>query len=219
MRAVFQQELASVQDGLILISDLVLDAIRDASTAFNSADIALADQVITADPVIDRLAVELDELSIQILGRQGPVAHDLRIVVAALRMSALLERMGDLARHIAQLVRRHYPQHVVPESLRDVFVELAAQSVRTAELLNRLLRTQAVELADALIHGDARTDELHRSVFAAILSEDWTGDTEQTVDVTLATRFFERFGDQAVSIAKRVKYLSTGEWAPQRVRP
>lgn len=213
MRAVFQQELRSVQNGLVEISDLVLDAIRDASTAFNTADIALAEHVIAADPRIDRLTVQLDELSIQILGRQGPMARDLRIVVGSLRMSALLERMGDLARHVAQLTRRHYPGHVVPDPLRDVFVEMAAQDIRTAELLNRLLRTQDLQLVQELVAGDARTDELHRAVFAAVLRDDWTGTTEQTVDATLATRFFERFGDQAVSIAKRVQYLATGEWA------
>ncbi|MFC4243403.1 phosphate signaling complex protein PhoU [Gryllotalpicola reticulitermitis] len=216
MRAVFQQELSSVQDGLVLISDLVLDAIRNASTAFNTADIALADQVISGDPAIDRLSIELDELSIQILARQGPVARDLRVVVGALRMSALLERMGDLARHLAQLTRRHYPEHVAPDALRDIFIEMAAQDIRTAELLNRLLRTQDLELAEQLIEDDARTDALHRSVFDAVLRADWTGTTEQTVDVTLATRFFERFGDQAVSIAKRAQYLSTGEWVMSR---
>lgn len=216
MRAVFQQELSSVHDRLVEISDHVLDAIRDATTAFNTADITLADAVIGADPLIDSLAVELDELGIQILGRQSPVARDLRIVVGALRMSAALERMGDLARHIAQLTRRRYPLHVVPLPLRDTFVEMAAQDIRTAELLTRLLRTQDVHLADELIAGDALIDELHRRVFAAVLSEDWQGDAEQTVDVTLASRFFERFGDHAGGIAKKVQYLSTGEWAPHR---
>ena len=216
MRAVFQQELSSVHDGLVEIAERVLDAIRNATTAFNTADIALADTVIGADPVIDQLAISLDELALQILSRQGPVARDLRVVVGALRMSAALERMGDLARHIAQLARRRYPLRVMPDALRDTFLELAAQDIRTAELLVRLIRTQDVHLADELIAEDARIDELHRSVFAAVLRPDWTGDAEQTVDVTLATRFFERFGDQAVSIAKKVQYLSTGEWAPDR---
>lgn len=215
MREVFQQELAEVQDRLVEISELVLDSIRDATTAFNAADVALADKVIAADPAIDGLAVELDELAIEILYRQNPVARDLRIVVSALRMSASLERMGDLARHIAQIARRRYPEHVAPEALRDTFVQMTAHDIRIAELLTQLLRTQDVELADQLIHGDDTVDKLHASVFERVLGPDWTGEAEQTVDVTLASRFLERFGDHAASIAKKVQYLATGSWVPE----
>ncbi|HEY0248095.1 MAG TPA: phosphate signaling complex protein PhoU [Gryllotalpicola sp.] len=218
MREVFQQELAEVQDRLVEIAELVLDSIRDATTAFNSADIALADKVIAADPAIDELAVELDELSIEILYRQSPVARDLRIVVSALRMSASLERMGDLARHIAQLARRRYPDHVVPESLRDTFVQMAAQDIHVAELLEQLLRTQDVDLADQLVSEDDAVDRLHRGVFDTVLSPEWKGEAEQTVDVTLASRFFERFGDHAASIAKKVQYLATGDWVPEEAK-
>ena len=214
MRAVFQQELAEVQDRLVEISELVLDSIRDATTAFNTADVALADKVIAADPTIDELAVELDELSIEILYRQSPVARDLRIVVSALRMSASLERMGDLARHIAQLTRRRFPEHVAPENLRDTFTQMASHDIHIAELLEQLLRTQDVSVAERLIQGDDAVDRLHASVFDTVLSPEWHGEAEQTVDVTLASRFFERFGDHAASIAKKVQYLSTGDWVP-----
>ena len=215
MRAVFQQELAEVQDRLIEIAALVLDSIRDATTAFNTADVALADKVIAADPEIDELAVELDELAIEILNRQSPVARDLRIVVSALRMSASLERMGDLARHIAQLARRRYPEHVAPEALRDTFTQMAAHDIHIATLLEQLLRTQDVELGDKLIQADDAVDALHRTVFETVLGPTWQGEAENTVDVTLASRFFERFGDHAASIAKKVQYLATGDWAPE----
>jgi phosphate transport system protein len=214
MRAVFLQELATVQDRLVEISRRVLDAMRDASTAFNTADIALADRVIAGDVVIDELAVELDELSIDILTRQSPVARDLRIVVSALRMSAMLERMGDLARHIAQLARRRYPEKVAPPELHDTFIELAAHAMHTAELVNRLLATQDDALAAHVIDHDDEIDALHRRVLDAVRSRGWTGDAEQTVDLTLAGRFYERFGDQAVMVARKMQYLTTGEWAP-----
>lgn len=214
MRAVFQQELAEVQDRLVEIAELVLDSIRDATTAFNTADVALADKVIAADPTIDELAVELDELAIEILYRQSPVARDLRIVVSALRMSASLERMGDLARHIAQLARRRYPDHVAPEGLRDTFTQMAANDIQIATLLEQLLRTADLELADKLIASDDAIDTLHQSVFDTVLGADWQGEAEKTVDVTLASRFLERFGDHAASIAKKVQYLATGDWVP-----
>jgi phosphate transport system protein len=215
MRAVFQHELSTVQDTLVDISARVLDAVRDATTAFNTADIRLADGVIAGDANIDALAIELDELSLEILTRQGPMARDFRVVVSALRMSAMLERMGDLARHIAQLARRRYPAKVAATAeLQDVFIEMSAQVIRVAELLNRLLRTQDLALADELIAQDDEIDLLHRRVFAVVLGPDWAGEAEHTVDVTLASRFFERFGDQAVAVARKVQYLATGEWAP-----
>lgn len=192
----------------------MLDAVREATVAFNTANIALADRVISADMTIDRLAVELDEKAIEVLTRQSPVARDLRVVVSALRMSATLERMGDLARHVAQLTRRRYPNHVAPDALRDTFVQIAAKAVRAAEYVTRLLRTEDVEIAQRLIDEDQEIDDLHRNVFQAVLGPDWSGDPEQTVDVTLATRFLERFGDQAVSIARKVLFLATGDWAP-----
>jgi len=214
MRAAFLHELGTVQEHLIEISSRVLDAIRDASTAFNTADIALADSVISGDEKIDSLAIALDELAIEILTRQGPMARDFRVVVSALRMSATLERMGDLARHVAQLARRRYPDHVATGALSDIFIEMSAQDIRIAELLNRLLRTQELDVAEELIRQDDEVDRLHRLVFAEVLSSDWQGEAEHTVDVTLATRFFERFGDQAVAVAKKVQYLATGQWHP-----
>jgi len=214
MRAVFQHELSTVQERLVEISARVLDAIRDATTAFNAADIGLADSVISGDLTIDELAIELDELSIEILTRQGPMARDFRVVVSALRMSAILERMGDLARHIAQLARRRYPERVATAELRDVFIEMAAQDIRIAELLNRLLITQDVELAHELIRQDDVVDGLHRRVFDELLGPVWSGRAEDIVDLTLASRYFERFGDQAVGAAKKMLYLATGEWIP-----
>jgi phosphate transport system protein len=214
MRAVFQHELGTVQDGLVDIAGRVLEAIRDATTAFNTADIGLADGVIAGDTRIDELAIELDELSLEILTTQGPMAHDFRVVVSALRISAMLERMGDLARHIAQLARRRYPERVANGALRDIFIAMSAQDIRVAELLHRLLRTQDLELAAELIRQDDEIDRLHRSVFDELLGPSWSGHAEDVVDVTLASRFFERFGDQAVGVAKKVQYLATGEWRP-----
>src|SRR5690606_1634860 len=113
MREVFQQELREVQERLVEISGLVADSIENATRAFNESDVALAERVIEDDDKIDALSVALDELAIQILARQQPVARDLRIVVSALRISASLERMGDMAEHIAQLARYRFPEKVV----------------------------------------------------------------------------------------------------------
>jgi phosphate transport system protein len=214
MREVFQQELREVQDRLVEISDLVAVSIQNATSAFNDSNVAPAETVIEDDHKIDALALELDELAIQILARQQPVARDLRIVVSALRISASLERMGDMAEHIAQLARYRFPEKVVPKSLRPTFVEMGRLDVEIAQKLTELLRTEDLGIAEYIRNEDDKVDDLHVSVFDKVLGEKWKGEAADTVDATLASRYHERFADHAVSIAKKVQYLATGDWAP-----
>jgi phosphate transport system protein len=214
MREVFQQELREVQDRLVEISDLVADSIENATQAFNESNVALAETVIADDDKIDALAAELDELAIQILARQQPVARDLRIVVSALRISASLERMGDMAEHIAQLARYRFPEKVVPKSLRPTFIEMGRIDVEMARKLTELLRTEDLGIAEHIRNEDDKIDALHLSVFDKVLGETWKGAAVDTVDATLASRYHERFADHAVSIAKKVQYLATGDWIP-----
>lgn len=212
MREVFQLELQEVQERLVEISTLVAASIENATKAFHDSDVALAEQVIAADDKIDARAIALDELAIDILARQQPVARDLRIVVSALRISASLERMGDFAEHIAQLSRYRFPEKVVPKSLRPTFAEMGRLDVQIAKKLTVLLTTEDVALAEEIRNDDDRIDELHLSVFDKVLGETWKGAPADTVDATLASRYHERFADHAVSIAKKVQYLATGDW-------
>ena len=215
MRAVFQQELQEVQDRLVEISTLVAGSIERATESFNTSNVALAETVIEEDHKIDQLAAELDELAIQILARQNPVARDLRIVVSALRVSASLERMGDMAEHIAQLSRYRFPEKVVPKGLRSTFREMGALDVEIAKKLTELLRSEDLQIAEDIRNEDDKVDALHLSVFDKVLGETWKGEAADTVDATLASRYHERFADHAVSIAKKVQYLATGDWVPQ----
>lgn len=212
MREVFQQELREVQQRLVEIAELVAISIERATRAFNESDVALAETVIADDDKIDALAISLDELAINILARQQPVARDLRIVVSALRISASLERMGDMSEHIAQLARYRFPEKVVPKSLRPTFAEMGRLDVEMARKLADLLRTEDINLAEEIRNEDDQVDALHLSVFEKVLGETWKGGAEDTVDATLASRYHERFADHAVSIAKKVKYLATGDW-------
>ena len=213
MREVFHQSLEDVQGRLVEISELVSIAIEKATQAFGSSDVSLAEEVIDADNVIDEKAVALDELAIEILARQQPVARDLRIVVSALRMSASLERMGDIAEHIAQLTRYRFPERAIPKGLKSTFTSMGQVDVQMAQKLTELLRTQDVSIADELRNLDDQLDDLHVSVFEKVLGENWQGEAMATVDATLASRYHERFGDHAESVAKKVVYLATGDWA------
>ena len=165
MREVFQQELAEVQDRLVEIATLVETSIENATRAFNESNVALAETVIADDMKIDKAAIALEELAINILARQQPVARDLRIVVSALRISASLERMGDMSEHIAQLARYRFPDKVVPKSLRATFADLGRLDVQIAHKLTALLRTEDVRLAEEIRDDDDQIDALHLSVF------------------------------------------------------
>ncbi|THG29818.1 phosphate signaling complex protein PhoU [Naasia lichenicola] len=213
MREVFQQELAEVREGLVTIAELVAASIANATRAFNESDVTLAESVIADDDRIDELALTLDELAINILARQQPVARDLRIVVSALRISASLERMGDMSSHIAQLARYRFPEKVVPKGLRGTFKEMGRLDSEIALKLTELLRTEDMALAEQIRSDDDLIDDLHLSVFDKVLGETWKGAAVDTVDATLASRYHERFADHAVSIAKKVQYLATGDWA------
>ncbi|WP_150958707.1 phosphate signaling complex protein PhoU [Microbacterium testaceum] len=213
MREVFHQSLEDVQSRLVEIADLVTIAIDRATRAFGTSDVSLAEEVIEADAVIDEKAVELDELAIEILARQQPVARDLRIVVTALRVSASLERMGDMAEHIAQLARSRFPERAIPKGLKSTFTRMGELDVEVARKLAELLRTQDLRIAEAIRDADDDIDELHVSVFEKVLGDSWKGEATATVDATLASRYHERFADHAVSVAKKVIYLATGDWA------
>ena len=216
MRELFQQELHEVQDRLVEIAQLVVDAITDAVEAFNKSDVTLAESVIVRDNKIDDAVVALDELAIAIMARQAPVAKDLRIVVSALRISASLERMGDMAEHVAQLARYRFPEKVVPKTIRPIFKEMGALDIELAKMLVVLLKTEDVAIAEKIRDEDDKVAALHLSVFETVLSDSWSQGTETTVDATLASRYLERFADHAVSIAKKMMYLATGEWNPPK---
>ena len=212
MRVVFQQELREVQDRLVQIAELVEQAIQQATSAFATSDVALAEQVIDSGEEVDQLATELDELTIDILARQQPVASDLRLMVGALRMSASLERMADLAQHIAQLARYRYPESAIPQGLRKTFAKMGETDVKMAGKLIELLRTQDEVYIEAIRDLDNDLDSLHVKVFEKVLTDkvQAAGPTG-VVDATLASRYHERFGDHAVNITKQMNFFLRGE--------
>ncbi|AEE44726.1 phosphate signaling complex protein PhoU [Cellulomonas fimi] len=210
MRDIFDAELAQLGQDLAAMSGRVERAITDAGVALLTADVTLAESVIAADLEIDAIERDLDERCVLLLAQQQPVATDLRIVVSALRMSATLERMGDLARHIAQVARGRYPRHAVPQHLSGTFTEMHDAAVRVARRTTTLLGNHELPLAESIEQDDDLLDELHEDTFAALLNGTWNGSIQEAVDVTLLGRYYERFGDHGVSIARRVTYLVTG---------
>jgi len=212
VREVFQRELHEVQDRLVEIAESVAIIIEKATQAFLGNEVAKADEAIALSEANEEKALALDELVIKILARQSPVARDLRILVSALRISASLERMGALASHIASIARYRFPGSAVPESLRATFEEMGALDIKLAQKVADVLKNTDVDLARAIQAEDERVDELHRHIFDVVLADDWKENAMFTVDVTLASRYFERFADHVVDISATGSYLTTGEW-------
>ncbi|GAA1413720.1 phosphate signaling complex protein PhoU [Kitasatospora putterlickiae] len=211
MRDAYHEELDSIGDSLVEMARLVGSALGRATTALLDADLALAESVIAADEKINDLHHELENRAIDLLARQQPVATDLRIVVTSLRMSADLERCGDLARHVAKVARLRYPESAVPRDLHSTVLELGQLAQRLVSKAGLVIATKDVDKALELEQDDDAIDALHRELFAHLIDERWHHGIETAVDVTLVGRYYERFADHAVSVAKRVVYLVTGE--------
>ena len=213
MREMFQQELHEVQDRLVDISDSVVDILDNATQALCNADVTKADQALASADAISDKALALDELVIRVLARQSPVARDLRILVSALRISNSLERMASYAGHIAAIARYRFPASAVPEVLEDTFDEMSRLCVRLARKTTKVLKNTDIDLARKIQAEDERVDELHRHVFDVVLGKEWAENAMYTVDVTLSSRYLERFADHVVDISSKVSYLTTGDWA------
>ena len=212
MREVFQTQLQEVQVRLVEMAEDTVRIIEKASKAFTESNVALADEAIAIADQTGNKALALDELVIRILAKQSPVARDLRILVSALRISASLERMGALSGHIAAIARYRFPGSAVPAPLLATFKEMGELDVKLAKKCVQLLQNTDVDFAREIQAEDARVDELHRHIFDVVLSDDWKENAMFTVDVTLASRYHERFADHVVDISAKVSYLTTGEW-------
>lgn len=210
MREAYQSDLRHVVEDLVHMASLVENAIRDASTALATGDLALAERVIAADMTIDQRQIDLDEKIVEMLARQAPVATDLRLLVAALRMSSSLERMGDLAEHVALSARRRYPDLVVPEQHREALATMAELVVQGVIDAATVIQERDLALAGLVERRDSEIDSIQSELYRAVTRADDLG-TEQVMDLILLGRYYERLGDHAVSLVRRVAFLVTGE--------
>lgn len=211
MRDAYHEELDALNDQLVEMTRLVGSAISRASTALLDADLPLAESVIAADDAVDALRDDLDARATDLLARQQPVASDLRVIVTTLKMSADLERMGDLARHVARAARRRFPDTAVPAALRPTVLEMGQIAERIVAKAGKVIAEHDVEAALELEHDDDAMDQLHRDLFTQLLDKSSPVSIEAAVDVTLVSRHYERFADHAVALARRVVFLVTGQ--------
>ena len=211
MRDDYTLQLESINTDLITMTDLVGKAMAAATEALLTDDLKLAEQVISRDEIINSINSSIEERSLQMVALQAPVATDLRMLMSAIRMASSLERMGDLASHIAKQVRLRFPNPSIPEELRDTFKEMGEAATRIVAETGKVIAQRDAGLADQITIYDDELDRLHRELFTVVLSDNWAHGVESAIDVTLLSRFYERFGDHAVTVARRVIHIVTGE--------
>jgi phosphate transport system protein len=184
-----------------------------ASKALQTADLKLAEEVIATDIKIDDYQHDLDARIIDIIARQQPVASDLRALVTALRMSADLERMGDLSHHIAKVARLRHPNSAIPNDLLLAFTEMGHVAEKLATKVATVITTRDTDMALQVEKDDDEMDELHKKVISGIIGSNPVLSLDVAIDLTLLGRYYERFADHAVSVARRVYFLVKGEFA------
>ena len=214
MREEYRADLADVNQSLVAMAEDVRTAMAQATQALLTADQTGAEEVVHGDAEIDARYRQVEEKVYDLLARQGPVASDLRLVVTALHIAADLERMGDLADHVAKIALRRIPANAVPEELRPVIKDMAAAADRIAAKVIEAMRTSNAELAAELESDDDEIDELQRQLFGLMLGTAWRHGVEPAIDGALLGRWYERFADHAVNAGQRVVYFVTGETTP-----
>lgn len=213
LRSAFQDELDGVTQSLSELSGLVSGAITQATHALLTADLSEAEAVITADDRVDEIQHELDARIIDIIARQQPVASDLRALVTALRMSADLERMGDLAHHIAKVTRLRHPGAAVPSELLLTIEEMGKVARLISDKVGGIINSKDIDKALEVEKDDDEMDLLHRKLFTVLLNPSWPHGIETAIDMTLIGRYYERYADHAVSVSRRIHFQVTGKYS------
>jgi phosphate transport system protein len=211
MREEFHAELTEVSGLLVAMADEVRDAMKRATAALLNADAGIGEGVISGDAVVNNLHKEVEEKVYALLARQAPVASDLRLVVTALHIASDIERMGDLAKHVAKTALRRHPARAVPDELTGIITDMAGVADRIAGEISKVLANPDARRAAELEVEDDAMDELHKGLFVVLLGAAWKHGVEHAIDGALLGRFYERFADHAVNAGRHMYFLVTGE--------
>ena len=211
MREAYFEQLDSIIADLVEMTHQVQRAVSRATTALLTADAELAEQVISEDASLDAARERVERNSFELLALQQPVATDLRMLVAGLRMVADLERMGDLSVHVAKVARLRVPQSAIPEEMVPTIQRMAHVAETMVGRVAGIIADRDVDGARQLEDDDEEMDQLRSSCFRMMLDDSWPHGVEPAIDIALLGRYYERIADHAVSLARRVVYLVTGE--------
>ena len=211
MRTAYHEQLAALTEQLGEMCGLAGVAMERATQSLLQADLVLAEQVITDHDQIAAMSVRAEEAAFVLLALQAPVAGDLRAIVSSIQIVADVDRMGAVALHVAKIARRRHPQHVLPEEVNGYFAEMGRVAVDLGSSAQEVLVTRDPEKAARIREDDDAMDALHRRLFHVLLETEWNHGMEAAIDITLCGRYYERFADHAVLVARRIIFLVTGE--------
>jgi len=212
MRTAYHEQLDSLAELLGEMCGLSGQAMERATQALLQADLVLAEQVITDHEQITERSHRAEENAFVLLALQAPVAGDLRVIVSSIQIVADIDRMGALALHVAKIARRRHPQHALPEEVNGYFAEMGRLAVELGNSAQEVLISRDPQKAARIREEDDAMDDLHRHLFSVLMDRDWKHGVAAAVDVTLLGRFYERFADHAVEVARRVIFQVTGEY-------
>jgi phosphate transport system protein len=210
MRDIFHDELDDIGKRVVEMTTLVAFAMERATQALLDANLAQADQVIADDKRIDALRSDLEERTFQLIAQQQPVATDLRVLISTIHLAADLERMGDLAHHVAKVARLRYPEVAVPPEARDIISQMGEVAASLVQKVSDVVDGRDIALAQAIEAEDDSMDALRRKLFTVVLSPNWKRGTEAAIDMTLLGRYYERYADHAVAVARHTIFIVTG---------
>ena len=211
MRIAYGEQLAAIEDALLSMTRLVQQSVDQATHALLEADMEAADAVVTGDLVIDQVRDTIEDQVYELLALQQPVAGDLRMLLATARMIADLERMGDLAVHVAKVAKMRYPAVAIPDEMLPTMQRASEVAIAMVGELTKIIGERDLSAVAAIEARDEEMDQLRRQEFRIILSDSWSHGVEPAIDLALLGRYYERIADHAVTLARRIVYLVTGE--------
>ena len=213
MRVSFTEELAQLEASLQEEGDLVLRALRSSLNALARGDEELADEVSSFDDEVDRRYVAIETGVQSLLARQTPVAADLRLVLAVLRVNLHLERMADYCVTVAKLTKLMGDLGVSDDGINRSIEDMGQRCEQMIRVAMKAFASRDADTAETLGELDELIDRANRNATEDVLS---LGDTPQEREYGLrmlvVSRCVERIGDHAVDIGEQVAYLVTGEF-------
>src|SRR3569833_295880 len=211
MRTAYHDQLDQLTEQLGDMCGLAGEAMERATQALLQADLALAEQVISDHEQIAAMSARAELSAFVLLALQAPVAGDLRAIVSSIQIDADVDRLGALALHVAKIARRRHPQHALPEEVNGYFAEMGRVAVELGYSAQEVVLSRDPERAARIREEGDAMDELHRLLFSGLMDRVWKHGVAAAGDVPLLGRFYERFADHAVEVARRVIFQVTGK--------
>ena len=210
MRHAYREELNAFAHDLIVMCDGVSAIMHKASQALLTADLQPAEEAISLTDELDAVRLRSEERAVALLALENPVAKELRQVVSSIYIVEDLNRMSELAKHIANAARRRHPDSVIPETYLGYFKEMARLVEDMVALTRDVLVDPDADVALRLTSEDDAVDDINEHLLNVLTRREWTETTRAAVDIALLSRFYERYADHCVNVAARVVFLITG---------